>query len=371
MKLEDAKRIVIKIGSALLVDDKTGLLKEDWLLSLAEDVAGLRKSGKEVIIVSSGAVALGRKYLGISRAELRLEEKQAAASCGQVELLRYFRKAFEVHDIKTSQVLMTIDDTEDRRRFLNAKNTIETLLGIGVVPVINENDTVATAEIRFGDNDRLAAKVSQMAIADVLVLLSDIDGLYTMNPKLDEGATFIEEVKQVTPEIEAMAGGSLSHVGSGGMETKVAAAKIAMLGGAHMVITDGNEAHPVQRLLDGARATWFLSHETPLTARKHWIATAIDVRGDIIVDKGAVKALKAGTTSLLPVGVVDVVGDFERGDAVIIKDHNVQEIGRGLVAYSSVDARLIMGQQSSEIENIVGFSGRDELIHKDDLVLTV
>lgn len=370
MQITDAKRIVIKTGSALITDQQTGALKEAWLMSLAKDVAYLLSQDKEVTIVSSGSVALGRKYLGLERKVLRLEEQQAAAACGQVELLRHYRRVFEKESLKTAQILLTFKDTEDRRRYLNAKNTMMTLLGNRIVPVVNENDTVATNELRFGDNDRLAAKVAQMVSADLLILLSDIDGLYTENPKLNSDAEFVSEVKEITPEIERMATGSLSFVGSGGMVTKIAAAKIATKGGCNVVLSDGNTKRPIDALIKGGKATWFLSGENPLNARKHWIATSLHVQGEIIVDKGAVRALQEGNNSLLPAGVIDVKGSFSRGDAVIIKDCSMVEIGKGLTAYSSKDAKLIMGQQSVEIKNIVGFSGRDELIHKDDLVLS-
>ncbi|MCD6034316.1 MAG: Glutamate 5-kinase [Rickettsiales bacterium] len=370
MELVHAKRIVIKIGSALLVSKENGALRSEWLKTLAEDIADLRKSGKEVIIVTSGAVALGRKHIegnGTFKA-LRLEEKQAAAACGQVELMQDYQKYLSHHNLKAAQLLLTIDDSENRRRYLNARATIDTLLDKGIIPIINENDTVATMELRFGDNDRLAARVAQMAEADVLVLLSDIDGLYTANPHVDEDAKHISVVEVITPKIEGMAGGSASRVGTGGMVTKIMAAKIAVGAGCYMVITRGEVEHPIKALEQGARCTWFVPHATPQGARKHWIASTLLPTGVLVVDAGAAKALSQGN-SLLPAGVTNVKGSFQRGDAVLIQDVSGKELGKGLSAYSSEDALKIIGHKSTEIEGILGFTGRQELIHRDNLVI--
>lgn len=368
MYITNARRIVIKIGSALIANQENGQLNEAWLATLIEDIAELHQAGKEVIIVTSGAVALGRQVLGIKKRSARLEEKQAAAACGQIELLRGYKEYFAHYSINVAQILLTIEDSENRRRYLNARNTLETLIKMRVIPIINENDTVATAELRFGDNDRLAARVAQMTGSDVLVLFSDIDGLYTSNPQTDHTATLIPIIDEITPEIEAMGGNSLSDVGSGGMITKIAAAKIAVSSGCHMAITAGKPAHPLKTLMQGARASWFMASATPLTARKHWIASSLYPMGELRVDDGAYKALREGK-SLLPAGVVAISGQFNRGDAVTIKDRVGLEIGRGIVAYSAQDASLIMGKKSTEIEGILGFSGRDELIHRDDLVM--
>lgn len=368
--LAESKRIVVKIGSALLVDEATGSARRDWLTAFAEDVAACRKNGQEILIVSSGAIAVGRRHLGFGSSDLRLEEKQAAAATGQLHLAHAWQEALAVHDLTVAQILLTLSDTEERRRHLNARETLTTLLRLGAVPVVNENDTVATEEIRFGDNDRLAARVAQMISADTLVLLSDIDGLYTANPKTDADARHIPEVTAITPEIDAMAGSSLSADASGGMVTKIEAAKVAYGSGCRMVITDGNPLRPLSAMEAGARCTWFLPEANPRTARKKWIASAVLSGGSVTIDEGAVKALKAGR-SLLPAGVVAVNGDFKRGDAVSVIDDQGQEIARGLSAYMVEDARKIISHQSDEIERLLGFRGRNELIHRDDLVLTV
>lgn len=368
MNLNKARRIVIKIGSALLVDQESGSLHQKWLKTLVEDAAQLHAKGKEVVIVSSGAVALGRKYLNLTNKTLRLEEKQAAAACGQVELVRHYQKGFEAYDIQSGQVLLTLQDSEDRKRYLNARTTLETLLAMRIIPIINENDTVATAELRFGDNDRLAARVAQMVGADTLVLLSDIDGLYSANPQKDKNAVFIPKVQEVTPAIEAMAGGSVSHYGSGGMITKIQAAKIAVASGCNMVITAGKPLHPIKQLEEGARCTWFLSQENPVSARKKWIVGSISPTGVVVIDDGALEALRKGK-SLLPAGVKKVSGSFNQGDAVIIQDMKGKEVGRGLIAYTMDEAKRIIGKQSKEIEKILGFSSRSALIHRDDMVV--
>jgi glutamate 5-kinase len=346
-RLAAARRVVVKVGSALLVEKSTGSVNRNWLESLADDIAALRGRGQEVVLVSSGAIALGRRELNLAAVRLRLEESQALA---------------------VAQVLLTLGDTEQRRRYLNARNTLETLLRLGAIPVINENDTVATAEIRYGDNDRLGARVAQMVSADCLVLLSDVDGLYTADPTREPSAQFIAEVSRISAEIEAMAGGSSSDVGSGGMATKVMAARIAVAAGCHLCIAAGREPHPLGRIESGARCTWFLAESSPVTVRKQWIAGMLQPAGELAVDEGAARALRAGR-SLLPAGVVEVKGRFDRGDAVVVRDPTGAEIARGLTAYSSADAQRIRGRRSGELEALLGYRGRDEMIHRDDLVL--
>ena len=363
-----ARRLVIKIGSSLLANSETGALKSDWLKALTDDVAALCRDGKQVIIVSSGAIALGRRALSLPAGSLNLEENQAAAAVGQIDLAHAYEENFKAWDIVAAQVLLTLGDTEERRRYLNARNTMETLLRLGAVPVVNENDTVATAEIRYGDNDRLAARVASMMSADCLVLLSDIDGLYSAPPNSGRQGEFISEVDEITPEIEAMAGDTGTELSRGGMVTKIEAARIAGAAGTHMVITRGNELNPLARLANGERCTWFLAHSTPVASRKRWIAGALEPTGALILDAGAVSALGAGK-SLLPAGVKRVEGHFGRGDAVVIRDGEGQEIGRGLCAYSHADAARIIGHKSSEISDILGYRGRTELIHRDDMAL--
>lgn len=367
--LDSARRIVIKIGSSLLADEAGGEVRAEWLAALAGDIAGLHAQGKQVIVVTSGAIALGRAQLKLkAKAQLALEEKQAAAACGQIALISAWRDALAAHGIKIAQVLLTADDSIDRRRYLNARNTIDALLGLKAIPVINENDTVATAEIRFGDNDRLSARVAQMAGADLLVLLSDVDGLYDADPHKNPAAGFIAEVKEITPAIESMAGGSASSVGSGGMSTKLGAARIAMGAGCHMVIARGTGDHPLSALAKGGRHTRFVAKATPMSARKEWIAGSVHPVGSITVDDGAASALKSGK-SLLPAGVVAADGDFERGDAVLVRDMNGVVIAKGLIAYDARDAARILGKKSGEIEAVLGFKGRDVLIHRDDMVV--
>jgi glutamate 5-kinase len=370
-RLRSAKRLVVKIGSALLVDEDSGDLRRDWLDALADDVAAFHKRGQQILLVSSGAIAVGRRRLGLTRKDraLRLEEKQAAAAAGQIRLAHAYEQALARHGITVAQILVTPDDTEERRRHLNARNTLMQLLSFGAIPVINENDTVGTAEIRFGDNDRLAARVAAMVSADALVLLSDIDGLYERDPRADSAARRLPEVAAITPEIEAMAGAAPVGYSSGGMVTKLQAAKIATASGCRMAIADGRALHALKSLEDGAACTWFLATATPMTARKTWIAGALNPVGSISVDAGAERALREGR-SLLPVGVRSVAGRFERGDAVAIVTADGQEIGKGLSAYSSEDAARIAGHNSREIEAILGYRGRGEIIHRDDLVLT-
>ncbi len=367
-RLLKAKRVVIKIGSSLLGDQENGTLRRAWLDALADDVAACRKRGQDVLLVSSGAIALGRRSLKLGARSLRLEDSQAAAAAGQIRLAHAYQESLARHDVAVAQILLTGDDTERRRRYLNARNTLTALLAHGSIPVVNENDTVATVEIRFGDNDRLAARVAAMIGADCLVLLSDIDGLYSADPRQDDGAEFVGEVAEITPAIEAMAGATGSYDGSGGMVTKLQAARLATQAGCAMVIADGRAAHPISKLLDGGRGTWFTTAATPASARKRWIAASLHARGSITIDQGAVQALGRGK-SLLPAGVTDVEGDFQRGDAVVVRGPDGTALGRGLIAYSRVDAARIKGHRSDRIQEILGFLGREEMIHRDDLVL--
>src|ERR1700716_1785403 len=366
--LTQARRIVVKVGSALLVDGDTGRVNRAWLETLVEDLLRLRKRGQRVILLSPAAIALGRRRRGLKHGMLRVERSQAAAAGGQIRLAHAYKELLEANNVTVAQVLLTLEDSERRRRYLNARATLESLLALGALPVINENDTVATAEIRYGDNDRLAARVAQMSGADCLVLLSDVEGLFTSDPNKDPNAQFVQQVRQITPQIEAMAGGSASAVGSGGMTTKIMAAKIAVAAGCHMCIASGHQKHPVSRLEEGARCTWFVPHATPATARKQWIAGTLKPAGALTIDKGALKALREGK-SLLPAGVVAARGRFERGDTVSVLGDDGTEVARGIISYSDVDAARIMGRKSSEIEGILGFRGRDELIHRDDLVI--
>lgn len=364
----DARRLVVKIGSSLLADSETGALKTEWLASLVSDVADQVRQGRSVIIVSSGSIALGRRVLGLPAGPLKLEDSQAAAAVGQIDLAHAYEEQLKAHGLIAAQVLLTLSDTEERRRYLNARSTIETLLKIGTVPVVNENDTVATSEIRYGDNDRLAARVASMTSADCLVLLSDVDGLYTAPPSLSSSASRIDVVDDITPEIEAMAGDTGTDLSRGGMVTKVEAAKIAGAAGTHMVITSGNALHPISALANGGPATWFLSKANPVAARKRWIAGTLEPRGAVIVDDGAARALQAGK-SLLPAGVSALEGRFDRGDAVVIRTSGGEILGRGISAYARKDADLIIGHKSREIAEILGYRGRSELIHRDDMAL--
>lgn len=363
-----ARRLVVKIGSALLVDDESGAIRRRWLDALGDDVAAARARGQEVILVSSGAIAVGRRHLGLVGRTLRLEEKQAAAATGQIRLAHAYQETLARHGITVAQILLTLDDTEERRRHLNARSTLGMLLKLGTVPVINENDTVATSEIRFGDNDRLAARVAAMISADTLVLLSDIDGLYTADPRRDASAHHLDEISEITPEIEAMAGDAPPGYSSGGMVTKLAAARIALAAGCRMAIADGRRMNPLAAVAAGATCSWFLPAANPLTARKKWIAGSLKPVGTLTVDDGALAALNSGK-SLLPAGVTKVEGAFERGDAVRVVDGMGREIARGLSAYSAADAARIKGHKSREIAALLGYRGRDEMIHRDDLVL--
>jgi glutamate 5-kinase len=365
--IAEARRLIVKVGSSLLVDDQSGQIRREWLESLCDDVARCRGRGQEVVLVSSGAVAVGRRHLGLTP-PLKLEEKQAAAAVGQVQLAHAYQEALARRGITTAQVLLTLYDSEDRRRYLNARETLDTLLRLGAVPVINENDTVATTEIRFGDNDRLAARVAQMISADALVLFSDIDGLYTADPRRDPGATYLPEVREITPEIEAMAGDPGTGYGSGGMVTKLVAAKICLSAGCRMAICKGEPLRPLTALENGVRATWFLPPGEPRTARKQWIYGSMNPVGALTVDAGAARALAKGG-SLLPAGVVAVEGDFQRGDCVLVRNAAERVLGRGLIGYSADECRQLQGRQSADIETILGYRRRDELIHRDDLVM--
>lgn len=367
--LKDARRIVIKIGSSLIIDESGGARKA-WLASLAEDIATLAHSGRQIIAVTSGAVALGRPALAYGKRALALEEKQAAAACGQIKLFSLWQDTLEKVGLSAAQMLLTADDSVQRRRYLNARATLEALLdNKTIVPVINENDTVATAELRFGDNDRLAARVAQMAGADLLIVFSDVDGLYSADPGKNAKAQFIAEVKEITPEIEKMASGAHSSMSSGGMRTKIEAAKIATAAGCHMLIARGTDEHPLKKLLDGGTHTHFAAQGTPKSARKHWIAGSVHPAGSITVDDGAAKALASGK-SLLPAGVTAVEGAFDRGDTVLIKDKGGATLGKGLASYTAEEAARILGKKSEDIEKILGFKGRSVLIHRDDMVLS-
>jgi glutamate 5-kinase len=367
--LEGARRLVVKIGSSILVDETKGEIRRDWLETLTDDVARLHKGGCEVVLVSSGAIRLGRTHFKLAPGPLKLEESQAAAATGQIQLAHAYQEALARHGITVAQVLLTLDDSEERRRYLNARQTMATLLAMKAVPVINENDTVATDEIRFGDNDRLSARVAEMISADTLVLLSDIDGLYTGDPRLDTSARFIPEIREITPAIEAMGGSAASELSNGGMATKLIAGRIAMAAGCRMAIADGRAVGALGALIDGkARCSWFLPEGSPLSARKKWIKGSLKTAGALLVDDGAVRALSAGK-SLLPAGVTAIEGEFKRGDVVDVKDRAGRLLARGLVAYAADDARRIAGRKSAEIEHLLGFRGRDEIVHRDDLVV--
>lgn len=365
--LSAAKRLVVKIGSALLVDRETGALRAEWLQSLAADVAAIRKRGTDVILVSSGSIALGRGVLGLGHGPLPLEQSQAAASVGQIQLARAYEDALRPHGIITGQVLVTLEDSANRKRYLNSRATMETLLGFGVTPIVNENDTIATDEIRYGDNDRLAAQVAVTVGADQLILLSDVDGFYSDNPHVNKNAQRHAIIDEITPEIEAAAGDAGSGLSKGGMKTKVMAARVATEAGCAMAITLGSPLHPLRALQDGAACTWFTAQTDPQAARKRWIAT-MKSRGQVTVDAGATRALQSGK-SLLPAGVTAVSGTFGRGDPVTILDSAGAQLGIGLTRYTAAEARQIMGRQSADIEAVLGYKGRAALIHRDDMVM--
>lgn len=364
----EARRVVVKIGSALLVDRKTGRLRATWLNSLADDVVQLTGAGRQVVLVSSGAIAFGRHILGLPRTALELEQSQAAAAVGQISLAHAYQDVFRQRGLIAAQILLTLGDTEERRRYLNARRTIDTILAHGGIPVVNENDTVATTEIRYGDNDRLSARVASMLSADCLVLLSDIDGLYTAPPASGREAKRLDEVREITPEIEAMAGDAGTELSRGGMVTKIEAAKIARAGGVDMVIASGKELHPLRRLAAGGPSTWFVAPSDPIAARKRWISGQLEPQGAVYVDSGAEQALAKGK-SLLPAGVIRIEGAFDRGDAIVIRAADGRDLGRGLAAYANADAARIIGKKSGEIAGILGYKGRSELIHRDDMAL--
>ncbi len=365
--LGTAKRLVVKIGSALLVDRDTGAMRADWLRALAEDIAMYKSRGVDVILVSSGSIALGRGALRLPAGALALEQSQAAAAVGQIKLARAYEEVLAPHGITTAQILLTLEDSQDRRRYLNTRATLEQLLALRVVPIVNENDTIATDEIRFGDNDRLGAQVAVTIGADQLVLLSDVDGFYTASPASDPTATRYDTIRDITPEIEAMAGDAGSGLSKGGMKTKLMAAKTAINAGCAMAITQGFPNRPLQALEQGANCTWFLPKDDPQVARKRWIA-AMKPRGTVQVDAGAAAALSRGK-SLLPAGVSAVSGDFGRGDPVTITGPTGAALGAGLARYTSDEARQIMGRRTHDIERILGYPGRAALIHRDDMVL--
>jgi glutamate 5-kinase len=368
LDLSDFQRLVVKVGSSLLVDEQ-GQLNRSWLETLADDLSDLAGKGHDVLVVSSGAIAIGSSVIGINKQRARLEELQAAAAAGQVQLVHAYQEALAQRDIAAAQVLLTLDDTENRRRFLNARRTLGKLIERSVIPIINENDTVATTEIRYGDNDRLAARVAQMVMADALVLLSDVDGFYTADPHSDRSAEHVPEVAVINKEILSMAGETRSDIGSGGMSTKVQAASIATHAGCSTIIASGIIEYPLQALSDGARYTIFPASATPAAARKQWLAGVLEVCGELQLDDGAVKALGAGN-SLLPVGVVAVAGNFRRGDVVALKNASGNDIGRGLAEYSNDEASRLVGLQSDQIEAALGYRGRAVMVHRDELVLT-
>ena len=366
--LDRFRRIVVKVGSSSLFDHSAGALRREWLEALADDLADRAKAGVDLLVVSSGAIALGRNVLKLPSTQLKLEESQAAAAVGQIALARIWTETLAKRGLTGAQILLTLGDTEERRRYLNARSTIAKLLELRAIPVINENDTVATNEIRYGDNDRLAARVATMMSADLLVLLSDVDGLYDAPPGENKNAKRIPVVSRVTAEIESVAGVAGSDLSRGGMRTKIEAAKIATSAGVHMIIASGHTLHPLQAIANEAACTWFLTPANPVTARKKWIGGSLEPRGAIHVDAGAVAALRRGK-SLLPAGVVRIEGTFARGDAVVVRGPDGAEIGRGLVAYDRDDAERLVGQNSEKIEGILGYRGRTEMVHRDDLVI--
>ena len=355
-----------KIGSSILVDEK-GKPKKLWLKEFAKDIKFLIKKNKQIVIVSSGAIAMGCKYLGIKKKILKVDKSQAVASIGQIELMDFYKRIFDKNKIKISQILLTLDDTEQRRRSINAKRTIDNLLKMGIVPIVNENDTTATTEIKYGDNDRLAARVSQIIGADCLILLSDVEGLYTDNPKKNKKAQLIKLVREINEKIKKYASKTENYYGSGGMKTKIEAAKICQLAGCYMAIANGNYINPIKKIIENKKCTWFLPKISKLDARKQWIIGSIAPKGEVIIDQGAVKAISNGK-SLLPAGVRKINGIFEKGDHILIKDESSKERGRGISSFSSLEIEKIKGSHSSEIKNILGYSSREEIIHKDDLV---
>jgi len=366
MYINNFKKIVIKIGSSILVDKKDKP-KKKWLKEFANDIKNLLEKKKQVVIVSSGAIALGCEYLGIKKSGLKVDKSQAVASIGQIELMDFYKNIFSKNKIKISQILLTLDDTEQRRRSINARRTIDNLLEMNVVPIVNENDTTATTEIKYGDNDRLAARVAQIISADCLILLSDVDGLYTNNPKKNKKTKLIKTVKEINENIKKYATKTDNTYGSGGMKTKIEAAKICQLSGSFMAIANGNYMNPIKKIINNQKCTWFLPKISKLDARKQWIIGSVAPKGAVIIDHGAVKAINNGK-SLLPAGVKKINGNFEKGDHILVKDQNDVECARGLASFSSVEIEKIKGSHSSKIKNILGYSSREEIIHKDDLV---
>jgi len=366
MEINKFKKIVIKIGSSILIDEK-GKPKKKWLGEFANEIKNLIIKKKQVVIVSSGAIAMGCEYLKIKKNGLKVDKSQAVASLGQIELMDFYKKIFEKKKIKISQILLTLDDTEQRRRSINARRTIDNLIAMNVIPIVNENDTTATTEIKYGDNDRLAARVAQIIGADCLILLSDVDGLYTNNPKKNKETKLIKNVKDIDENIKKYATKTENLYGSGGMKTKIEAAKICQLSGCHMVIANGNYIKPIKEIIKNQKCTWFLPRVSKLDARKQWIIGSVAPKGEVIIDAGAVKAIEDGK-SLLPAGVKKINGIFEKGDHILVKDQNNIECARGLTSFSSIEIEKIKGSHSREIKNILGYSSRDEIIHKDDLV---
>ena len=366
MYIDKFKKIVIKIGSSILVDEK-GKPKKIWLNEFAKDIEFLIKKKKQIVIVSSGAIALGCKYLEINKKSLKIDKSQAVASIGQIELMNFYKKIFDKSKIKISQILLTLDDTEQRRRSINAKRTIDNLLAMGIIPIVNENDTTATTEIKYGDNDRLASRVSQIISADCLILLSDVDGLYTENPKKNKKAKLIKTVKEIDENIKRYAAKTGNLYGSGGMKTKIEAAKICQLAGCYMAIANGNYINPIKKIIENQKCTWFLPKISKLDARKQWIIGSVAPKGEVVIDYGAVNAIR-NRKSLLPAGVKKINGTFEKGDHILVKDQNNVECARGLASFSSIEIEKIKGSHSREIKKILGYSSREEIIHKDDLV---
>ena len=366
MYFDKFKKIVIKIGSSILVDEK-GIPKKTWLKEFAKDIKFLIKKKKQIVIVSSGAIALGCKYLEVNKKSLKIDKSQAVASIGQIELMNFYKKIFDKSKIKISQILLTLDDTEQRRRSINAKRTIDNLLAMGIIPIVNENDTTATTEIKYGDNDRLASRVSQIISADCLILLSDVDGLYTENPKKNKKAKLIKTVKEIDENIKRYAAKTGNLYGSGGMKTKIEAAKICQLAGCYMAIANGNYINPIKKIIENQKCTWFLPKISKLDARKQWIIGSVAPKGEVVIDYGAVNAIR-NRKSLLPAGVKKINGTFEKGDHILVKDQNNVECARGLASFSSIEIEKIKGSHSREIKKILGYSSREEIIHKDDLV---
>ena len=366
MYINKFKKIVIKIGSSILVDEK-GKPKKIWLQEFSKDIKNLIKKNKQVVIVSSGAIAMGCEYLKIKKTGLKVDKSQAVASIGQIELMAFYKKIFDINRIKISQILLTLDDTEQRRRSINARRTIDNLLSMNIVPIVNENDTTATTEIKYGDNDRLAARVAQIISADCLILLSDVDGLYTNNPKKNKETKLIKIVKEIDKNIKKYSSKTENSYGTGGMKTKIEAAKICQLSGCYMAIANGNRKNPIKKILESKKCTWFLPRVSKLDARKQWIIGSVAPKGEVIIDQGAVKAINNGK-SLLPAGVKTIKGTFEKGDHILVKDQTNFECARGLTSFSSSEIEKIKGSHSSKIKNILGYSSREEIIHKDDLV---